>query len=156
MAADNVGDGRGPMGLRWQRALNAYAASVAAELHNLRVPVIDWFVDVRDVPFSIELSAVNGAKRLVEFYFFDDVGWMHCEGDRCGRLITATVTSVRDRAAEVALPATRVAAEIVRALDGDGWAADPPVAGGAQSEDPYYLLALLDALEASSVVRKRV
>lgn len=135
------------VGLRWRRALDAYAAAVAVELHTLYVQVIDWTVDVTEIPFSIELAAVDVSGDLIEFYFSDDSGWMYYEGDQCGRLTATTTSRAREAAVEVALPPAIVAAEILHVLAGHEWPTPPPHVGTPLLTDPQYLAALLDVLE---------
>jgi hypothetical protein len=132
---------------RWNRALRCYAQGVAWELDILGVQVLDWFVHVSEAPFWIDLAVVDREGRLVEFYFSDDMGWILPEGTRCGRLTPPEVAGVRERAAQVAPPPYKVAPEILRALAGQGWAADPSPDVRARHVDPQYLTALLSVLE---------
>jgi hypothetical protein len=135
---------------RWDRALSGYATAVATQLTALRIRVITYFVDVSEVPFWIDLAVVDATGQLVEFYFCDDVGWMQSLGARCGRLTPLSSPTPAEHAARIALPPSRVAAEIVTALAGHPWAEDPSGAAGSQHAlDPVYLTTLLAILDAT-------
>jgi hypothetical protein len=133
--------------VRWNRALDGYAVAVARELTALNVGIIDWFVDVTEAPFWIDLALVDTAGQLVEFYFSDDLGWLHARGEHCGRLTLTTGSTPAEHAAGVAVPPSRVAAEILRALAGHQWTNDPPASANARATEPDYLAALLVLLE---------
>lgn len=140
---------------RWDLALSGYATAVATQLTALRVRVVAYFVDVTDVPFWIDLAVVDPSGQLIEFYFCDDLGWMQSVGARCGRLTPASSPTPAEHAARIALPPSRVAAEIVTALAGHPWVVDPSGAAGSQHAlDPTYLSALLAILEGTRHARK--
>lgn len=142
---------------RWNLALAGYAAAVAAELTALGVRVIDYFVDVTEVPFWIDLALVDTGGLLVEFYFCDDLGWMHSQGTRCGRLAPCAAPTPAEHATQIALPPSRVAAEIVTALAGHPWPVERAGAAGSRHTlDPVYLAALLVALERWLTPRRKV
>ena len=133
---------------RWNLALAGYAAAVAAELTALGVRVIDYFVDITDVPFWIDLAVVDPSGNLVEFYFCDDLGWMQSQGSRCGRLATTTAPTPSDLAAEIAIPPSTAAAEIVSAAAGPPWPVGDAAANSSRHTlEPAYLAALLCVLE---------
>jgi hypothetical protein len=132
---------------RWRAALHAYAADIVAHAQVRDVRVLDWFVDVRDPPYWIDLAVLDAHGALMEFYFNGELGWLQPRGEHCGRLTRTRGRTERDHAERVCIPARRVAAQTAAALRDRPWPTDERLRPGSWSTDEAYLAALLEALE---------